>query len=144
MTWEGLLRWVNVRKGAGPDSIPCRDLKTCTELAQGGHQYFQTIHDTVQALHASRDSWSIWCPSHPLQLSWKITVIQWPSLVMKCFERHIQGFLCFSLPSMLGLLQFTYWSNRSTDDAIFHVLHTALSQPNMGRGELLFIVQAVR
>ncbi len=43
----------------------------------------------------------------------------------KCFERLISDHICYVLPA--GPLQFAYRSNRSTNDAIAFILHTALS-----------------
>ena len=40
------------------------------------------------------------------------------SVIMKCFERIVKDHITFTLPATLDPLQFTYRSNRSTDDAI--------------------------
>ncbi len=45
----------------------------------------------------------------------------------KCFEKLIRDYICSLLPASLDPLQFTYCSNRSTDDAIAFTVHTALS-----------------
>ncbi len=46
----------------------------------------------------------------------------------KCFEKLIRDYICSVLPACLTRsLQFAYFSNRSTDDAIAFTLHTALS-----------------
>ncbi len=45
----------------------------------------------------------------------------------KCFEKLVRDYICSVLPASLDPLQFTYRSNRSTDDAIAFTLHTALS-----------------
>ncbi len=45
----------------------------------------------------------------------------------KCFEKLIRDYICSVLPASLDLLQFSYRSNRSTDDAIAFTLHSALS-----------------
>ena len=47
------------------------------------------------------------------------------SVAMKCFERLVMAQINSTLPDTLDPLQFTYRSNRSTDDTI--ALHTALS-----------------
>ena len=46
------------------------------------------------------------------------------SLAMKCFETHINTII----PETLDPLQFAYGPNRSTDDTVSIILHTALSQ----------------
>ena len=64
------------------------------------------------------------------------------SVVMKCFERLIKTFITSSLPVTLDPLQFAYRPNRSTDDAIAHILHTTLSHLDTRKGayvRLLFI-----
>ncbi len=47
--------------------------------------------------------------------------------VMKVFERLLKKHICFSIPATLDPLQFAYWPNRSTDDAISQVLHSSLT-----------------
>ncbi len=48
-------------------------------------------------------------------------------IISKCFEKLIRDHICSVLPASLDPLQFTYCSNRFTDDAIVFTLHTALS-----------------
>ena len=55
---------------------------------------------------------------HPIALT---------SMVMKRFVRLIKDFICASLPTSFNLLQFAHRPNRSTDDAINHVLHSTLT-----------------
>jgi len=60
---------------------------------------------------------------------------------MKVFERLLKSIISPSIASTTDPLQFAYHSNRSTEDAIFHVLHTTVrhmdkKQSNYGR--LLF------
>ncbi|KAI4871728.1 hypothetical protein NFI96_002906 [Prochilodus magdalenae] len=49
------------------------------------------------------------------------------SIISKCFEKLVRDFTCSSLPATLDPLQFAYRQNRSIDDAIALILHTALS-----------------
>ena len=49
------------------------------------------------------------------------------SVIMKCFARLFKDHITSTLPVTLDSLQFTYCSNRSTDDAIAIALHIALS-----------------
>jgi hypothetical protein len=49
------------------------------------------------------------------------------SVAMKCFERLVMARINSILLDILDPLQFVYRPNRSTDDAISIVLHTAFS-----------------
>ena len=46
---------------------------------------------------------------------------------MKCLEKLVMAHINTIIPDTLHPLQFVYCPNRSTDDAISIVLHTALS-----------------
>ena len=48
-------------------------------------------------------------------------------IMMKCFERLVIDHIKEALPDSLDPLQFAYRPNRSTDDAINHALHAALT-----------------
>ncbi|KAK1801994.1 hypothetical protein P4O66_022225 [Electrophorus voltai] len=64
------------------------------------------------------------------------------SVVMKCFEELVRDFITSSLPASMDPLQFAYRHNRSTDDAIAHLLHTTLTHLDKGRGnyvKMLFV-----
>ncbi|KAK1802640.1 hypothetical protein P4O66_004282 [Electrophorus voltai] len=64
------------------------------------------------------------------------------SVVMKCFEKLVRDFITSSLPASTDPLQFAYRHNRSTDDAIVHLLHTTLTHLDEGRGnyvKMLFV-----
>ncbi len=64
------------------------------------------------------------------------------SIVMKVFERLLKKHICSSIPVTLDPLQFAYRPNRSTDDAISHVLHSSLTHIDSKNGNyvrLLFI-----
>ncbi len=61
---------------------------------------------------------------------------------MNVFERLVKNHICSSIPVTLDPLQFAYCPNRSTDDAISHVLHSSLTHINSNNGNygrLLFI-----
>ena len=49
------------------------------------------------------------------------------SVAMKCFERLVMAHINTIIPETLDPLQFAYRTNRSTDDANYIALHTALS-----------------
>ncbi|KAK1801494.1 hypothetical protein P4O66_004513 [Electrophorus voltai] len=53
---------------------------------------------------------------------------------MKCFDKLVRDFITSSLPASMDPLQFAYRHNRSTDDAIAHLLHTTLTHLDKGRG----------
>ncbi len=64
------------------------------------------------------------------------------SIVMKVFERLVKNHICSSIPDSLDPLQFANLPNRSTDDAISHVLHSSLTNIDSKNGNcvrLLFI-----
>ncbi len=64
------------------------------------------------------------------------------SIVMKVFERLVKSHICSSIPVTLDPLQFAYCPNRSTDDAISHILHSSLTHIDSSNGNfarLLFI-----
>ncbi len=64
------------------------------------------------------------------------------SIVMKVFERLLTNHICSSSPATLDPLQFAYRPNRSTDDAIFQLLHSSLTHIDSKNGNyvrLLFI-----
>ncbi len=64
------------------------------------------------------------------------------SIVMKVFERLVKSHISSSIPVTLDPLQFAYRPNRSTDDAISHILHSSLTHIDSSNGNfarLLFI-----
>lgn len=50
-------------------------------------------------------------------------------MVMKCLERLVRDHVTPSLPVTIDPLQFAYQTNRSTDDAMSHLLHTLSGSP---------------
>ncbi len=61
---------------------------------------------------------------------------------MKVFERLVKSHISSSIPVTLDPLQFAYRPNRSTDDAISHILHSSLTHIDSSNGNyarLLFI-----
>ncbi len=64
------------------------------------------------------------------------------SIVMKVLERVVKKNICSFIPATLDPLQFDFRPNRSTDDAISHVLHSSLTHIENNNGNyisLLFI-----
>ncbi len=83
-------------------------------------------------------------PSLPLWFSPPLKNLSssFTSIVMNVFERLVKNHICSSIPVTLDPLQFAYCPNRSTDDAISHVLHSSLTHINSNNGNyvrLLFI-----
>jgi hypothetical protein len=75
------------------------------------------------------------------------------AVTMRCFERLVMAQINTIIPETLDPLQFVYLPNRSTDDAISIVLHTALSHyfsilatigpasPGFGRGRQILSIR---
>lgn len=64
------------------------------------------------------------------------------SVVMKCFELLVKDYICYSLPSTLDPIQFSYRSNRPTDDTISYILHMVFTHLDTRKGNdvrMLFI-----
>ncbi len=114
-------RRVNIRKAAGP--------KACTHQLAGVFtdifnlslslsvvpSCFKTATIVLIPKTAKTTCLNDWCP------------VALTPILSKCFEKLIKTHICSVLPASLDPLQFTYRSNRSTDDAIAFTLHTALS-----------------
>ncbi len=62
--------------------------------------------------------------------------------IMKVFERLVKKDIFSSIPVTVDPLQFAYRPNRSTDDAISHVLHSSLTHIDSKNGnyERLFFI----
>ncbi len=61
---------------------------------------------------------------------------------MKVFERLVKNYICSSIPDTMEPLQFAYRPNKSTTDAISHILHSSLmhiDSKNVNYVRLLFI-----
>ncbi len=137
------LKRVNVRKAAGPDGITGHVLRSCADQLAG---LFTSIFNESLATSV-------------LPTSFKKSIIPVPknnkpsclndyrpvaltSIVKKVFER-LKSHICSSIPVTLDPLQFAYRPNRSTDDAISHILHSSLTHIDSSNGNfsrLLFIV----
>ena len=136
---------VDPRKAAGPDSVAGRVLKTCAEqLAPVFTALFNL--SLAQSIVPTRfkESTIIPIPKHqkPSCLN-DYRPVALTSVAMKCFERLVKNHICSMLPSTLDPLQFAYRENRSTDDAISHILHTALSHLDIKKGKVLNYVRVL-
>ncbi len=138
------LKRVNVRKAAGPDGITGRVLRSCADQLAG---LFTSIFNESLATSVVPTSFKkyviIPVPKNnkPSCLN-DYRPVALTSIVMKVFERLVKSHICSSIPVTLDPLQFAYRSNRSTDDAISHILHSSLTHIDSSNGNfarLLFI-----
>ncbi len=138
------LKRVNVRKAAGPDGITGHVLRSCADQLAG---LFTSIFNESLATSVVPTSFkkSVIIPvpknSKPSCLN-DYRPVALTSTVMKVFERLLKKHICSSIPATLDPLQFAYWPNRSTDDAISQVLHSSLTHIDSKNGiyvRLLFI-----
>ncbi|XP_029934293.1 protein NLRC3-like [Myripristis murdjan] len=123
------LQGSNPRKAAGPDNIPGRALRDYT------HQLSEVLADIFNT--------SLSLSSVPTCLR-TATIVPVPKcstvtglndyrpialtlVVMKCFERLVMTHIKDSIDITVDPHQYAYRKNRSTDDAISSVVHTALT-----------------
>ncbi len=140
------LKGVNIRKAAGPDGITGRVLRSCADQLAG---LFTSIFNESLATSVVPTSFkkSIIIPvpknNKPSCLNdYRHRPVALTSIVMKVFERLVKSHISSSIPVTLDPLQFAYRPNRSTDDAISHILHSSLTHidsSNRNYARLLFI-----
>ncbi len=120
------LKRVNVRKAAGPDGITGGVLRSCADQLAG---LFTSIFNESLATSVVPTSFkkSIIIPvpknNKPSCLN-DYRPVALTSIVIKVFERLVKSHISFSIPVTLDPLQFAYRPNRSTGDAISHILHS--------------------
>ncbi len=138
------LKRVNIKKAAGPDGITGRVLRSCADQLAG---LFTSIFNESLATSVVPTSFkkSIIIPvpknNKPSCLN-DYRPVALTSIVMKVFERLVKSHISSSIPVTLDPLQFAYRPNRSTDDAISHILHSSLTHIDSSNGNfaiLLFI-----
>ncbi len=138
------LKRVNVRKAAGPDGITGRVLRSCADQLAG---LFTSIFNESLATSVVPTSFkkSIIIPvpknNKPSCLN-DYRPVALTSIVMKVFDRLVKSHISSSILVTLDPLQFAYRPNRSTDDAISHILHSSLTHIDSSNGNfarLLFI-----
>ena len=116
-------------KAAGPDNIPGCVLKHCAEeLTDVLTDIFNTslcqavvptcFKSTTIVPVPKKASPSSFNDYHPVALT---------PIVMECFKRLVMQHIKSVLPPSLDPYQFAYRANRSTEDAIFTALHSALT-----------------
>ncbi|KAK1788004.1 hypothetical protein P4O66_016477, partial [Electrophorus voltai] len=135
---------VNTRKAVGPDGICGRVLKACTDQLAPVFTDIFNLSLTLGIVPSSfKRSTIVSVPKKPRPSGFNdYRPVALTSVVMKCFEKLVRDFITSSLPASMVPLQFAYCHNRSTDDAIAHVLHTTLTHLDKGRGnyvKMLFV-----
>ncbi len=138
------LKRVNIRKATGLDGITGRVLRSCADQLAG---LFTSIFNESLATSVVPTSFkkSIIIPvpknNKPSCLN-DYRPVALTSIVMKVFERLVKSHISSSIPVTLDPLQFAYRPNRSTDDAISHILHSSITHIDSSNGNyarLLFI-----
>jgi hypothetical protein len=119
---------VNIHKAAGPDRLPGRVLRACTD------QLTLLLNDIFNL--SLSESVIPTCFKQttivPVPQNTKVTCLNdyhpfaLTSLAIKGFERLVMAHFITITPETLDPLQFAYHPNRSTDEAISIALHTAL------------------
>ncbi len=139
------LKRVNVRKAARPDGITGRVLRSCADQLAGLFTsiFSESLATSVVPTSFKKKSVIIPVPKNnkPSCLN-DYRPVALTSIVMKVFERLVKSHICSSIPVTLDPLQFAYRPNRSTDDAISHILHSSLTHIDSSNGNyarLLFI-----
>lgn len=134
---------INPPKAPGPDGISGRALRGCADQLAGVFSDIFNLSLSLSVLPTCFKRTTI----VPVPKKTKATdmkdyrPIALTSITMKCFERLIKPLICSLLPPTMDPMQFAYWSNRSTDDAIALTMHTALSHLDKGNTyvRMLFI-----
>ncbi|XP_048459106.1 uncharacterized protein LOC125484431 [Rhincodon typus] len=119
---------VNPRKATGLDDVPGCALRSCVDqLAEVFIDIFNlsllqnkvpTCFEKTTIILVPKKIHAICLNDyHPVALT---------SIIMKYFKRLVMAHINSSLPACLNALQFAYWQNRSTVDAIFLALHSSL------------------
>ncbi|KAK1802155.1 hypothetical protein P4O66_021821 [Electrophorus voltai] len=135
---------VNTRKAMGPDGICGRVLKACADQLAPVFTDIFNLSLTLGIVPSSfKRSTIVPVPKKPRPSDLNdYRPVALTSVVMKCFEKLVRDFITSSLPASTDPLQFAYRHNRSTDDAIAHLLHTTLTHLDEGRGnyvKMLFV-----
>ncbi|KAF7699141.1 hypothetical protein HF521_003883, partial [Silurus meridionalis] len=135
---------VNTRKAAGPDGITGRVRKACADqLAPVFTEIFNLSLEQSVVPSCFKQSTIVPVPKKPQPACLNdYRPVALTSVVMKCFERLVRDFITASLPDTLDPLQFAYRQNRSTEDAIAHLLHTTISHLDQRNGnytKMLFV-----
>ncbi|KAK1802031.1 hypothetical protein P4O66_004365 [Electrophorus voltai] len=119
----------------GPDGICGRLLKACADQLAPVFTDIFNLSLTLGIVPSSFKQSTIGpIPKKPRPSSLNdYRPVALTSFVMKCFEKLVRDFITSSLSASMDPLQFAYRNNRSTDDAIAHLLHTTLTHLDKGR-----------
>ena len=145
-TVERTFKNIDTSKAAGSDNISGRVIKLCFKELAG---VFCEIFNKSLKTHSVPALWkhSTICPilkpgkSAPLSLN-DYRPIALTSIVMKCLERIVLGFLKAQTNSLLDEHQFAYRQNRSVDDAVLTLLHYAHTHMDKSGSEYVRILFA--
>ncbi|KAK1786692.1 hypothetical protein P4O66_017091 [Electrophorus voltai] len=120
---------VNTRKAVGPDGICGRVLKVCADQLAPVFTDIFNLSLTFGIVPSSfKRSTIVPVPKKPRPSDLNdYRPVALTSVVMKCFDKLDRDFITSSLPASMDPLQFAYRYNRSTDEAIAHLLHTTLT-----------------
>ncbi|KAK1788983.1 hypothetical protein P4O66_015878, partial [Electrophorus voltai] len=129
---------VNTRKAMGPDGICGRVLKACADQLAPVFTDIFNLSLTLGIVPSSfKRSTIVPVPKKPRPSDLNdYRPVTLTSVVMKCFEKLVRDFTS-SLPASMDPLQFAYRHNRSTGNAIAHLLHTTLTHLDKGREIML-------
>ncbi|TWW71086.1 thiamine pyrophosphokinase 1 [Takifugu flavidus] len=118
------LRKTNPRKAAGSDNIPERALN---ELADVLTSIFNLSFSLSIVPLCFKTTTIVPLPkkSPPTCMNDYRPVALTP-IIMICFKRVVLTHIQSSIPDTLDLLQYAYWPNRSTSDAVAAALHYSL------------------
>ncbi|KAI5085914.1 hypothetical protein C0J45_23088, partial [Silurus meridionalis] len=127
---------VNTRKAAEPDGITGRFLKACADqLAPVFTEMFNLSLEQIVVLSCFKQSTIVPVPKKPQPACLNdYRPVALTLVVMKFFERLVRDFITASLSNTLDPIQFEYRQNRSTEDAIAHLLHTTISHLDQRNG----------
>ncbi len=124
-----VLRSVNPRKAAGPDSVSGRVLKDCADQLTGVFtRLFNLSLEQVSVPSCLKSSTIMPVPKNTTINSLNdYRPVAFTPVVMKCLEKLVRSHIIQGLSPIFDLHQFAYRENRSTEDAIACARHTTLT-----------------
>ncbi|KAI3369447.1 hypothetical protein L3Q82_007487 [Scortum barcoo] len=123
------LQRINPRKAAGPDNISGRVLKGCAyQLTEVLTDIFNTSLQQAAVPTCLKTATIIPIPKTPTVTGLNdYRPVALTPIVMKCFERLVMAHIKDCVDATVDPHQYAYRKNRSTEDAISSVVHTALT-----------------
>ncbi|KAI3354853.1 hypothetical protein L3Q82_004545 [Scortum barcoo] len=123
------LQRINPRKAAGPDNISGRVLKGCAyQLTEVLTDIFNTSLQQAAVPTCLKTTTIIPIPKTPTVTGLNdYRPVALTPIVMKCFERLVMAHIKDCVDVTVDPHQYAYRKNRSTEDAISSVVHTALT-----------------